>query len=63
MLGKLGISDPTELVYEKDSLAEKHFTRYSGWVYTLNGVYPDGMSAANLEDGDVIVMSYTLDGY
>ncbi len=63
MLDKLGITDPSDLVYEKDSLGEKHFTRYSGWVYTLNGAYPDGMSVMNLEDGDEIIMSYTLDGY
>ena len=34
----------------------------SGWMYSVNGVYPGlGCSAYPLADGDVIVFSYTLD--
>lgn len=34
----------------------------SGWMYSVNGVYPElGCSAYTLADGDVIVFSYTLD--
>lgn len=34
----------------------------SGWMYSVNGVYPGlGCSAYTLADGDVIVFSYTLD--
>lgn len=33
----------------------------SGWMYSVNGVYPGlGCSAYTLADGDVIVFSYTL---
>ena len=34
----------------------------SGWMYSVNGVYPGlGCSGYTLADGDVIVFSYTLD--
>lgn len=34
----------------------------SGWMYSVNGVYPGlGCSAYTLADGDVIVFSYTCD--
>lgn len=34
----------------------------SGWMYSVNGVYPGlGCSAYTLSDGDVIVFSYTCD--
>lgn len=34
----------------------------SGWMYSVNGVYPGlGCSAYTLADGDVIVWSYTCD--
>lgn len=34
----------------------------SGWMYSVNGIYPGlGCSAYTLADGDVIVFSYTLD--
>ena len=34
----------------------------SGWMYSVNGVYPGlGCSAYTLADGDVVVFSYTCD--
>ena len=34
----------------------------SGWMYSVNGVYPGlGCSGYTLADGDVIVFSYTMD--
>ena len=34
----------------------------SGWMYSVNGIYPGlGCSAYTLADGDVIVFSYTCD--
>ena len=34
---------------------------YSGWMYTINGVYPDYMSAVTLKDGDVMQFHYVDD--
>lgn len=43
-------------LYEFDGGSE------SGWMYKVNGIYPDyGCSSYNLEDGDSIVWGYTCD--
>ncbi|MGN0962557.1 MAG: S-layer homology domain-containing protein, partial [Clostridia bacterium] len=45
-----------------ETLAEFSNGGYSGWMYTLNGKYPDlGVAEQFLEDGDVIVWHYTDD--
>lgn len=44
----------------EDTLGEQDFYKYSGWVYAVNGQYPDGMATFNLEDGDEIRLSFTL---
>lgn len=35
----------------------------SGWMYTVNGRFPDGMSLVKPKDGDVIRLQFTLYGY
>lgn len=54
-------NDPDTWNYTKDSLGEKDFTRYSGWLYSVNGNYLDGMSSVLAADGDEIILEYTLD--
>lgn len=44
----------------EDTLGEQDFYKYSGWVYAVNGEYPDGMATFNLQDGDEIRLSFTL---
>lgn len=34
---------------------------YSGWMYTINGVYPDYMGSVTLKDGDVMQFLYVDD--
>lgn len=34
---------------------------YSGWMYTINGVFPDYMSSTTLQDGDDMVFFFTDD--
>ena len=63
MKDELGITDTTDLVYDQNSLGEKDFARYSGWIYSVNGAYLGGMSTVIAEDGDNVVFSYTLNGY
>lgn len=47
--------------YDSDRLGEFHFTRLSGWRYSVNGVYPNhGMSDYILKPGDHVVLKYTL---
>ena len=60
-LDQLGISDTSDLVYQKDSLGEKDFYKDSGWLYSVNGEYLDGMSAVTVYDGDEIVFFFSLD--
>ena len=52
----------TSITYNGDTLAEFSNGTNSGWMYTLNGAYPDlGVSEQFLEDGDVIIWHYTDD--
>lgn len=42
------------------TLGEFDNGKYSGWMYTLNGVYPNlGVSEQEVKDGDQIVLHYT----
>lgn len=45
-------------------LGEFDYTSYSGWMYSVNGVFPGvGSSATMPNDGDVIRWQFTLSGY
>lgn len=44
-----------------DSLGEFDFTAQSGWIYSVNGQYPNfGMSECYPKDGDVVRIRFTL---
>ncbi len=45
----------------KVTLAELTNGPYSGWMYTVNGIFPDYMSAVTLKDGDEMVVLYVDD--
>lgn len=48
-------------IYHNDSLGEYDFTQGSGWMYSVNGVYPNySLSECYLQDGDVVRLRYTL---
>lgn len=47
--------------HDKNSLGEFDFTRGSGWMYTVNGYYPNvGMANYYLSDGDTLCLRFTL---
>lgn len=47
--------------YSMDSLGELDFYRWSGWMYSYNGIYPGyGMNVCKPQDGSVIRVRYTL---
>lgn len=53
------MSEPESL----DSLGEKDFFPQSGWMFSVNGTTPDsGMASGTIQDGDEIVVWFTLDG-
>lgn len=41
-------------------LYEFDYTKSSGWMYTVNDQYVDGMSSVTAHDGDVVRVMYTL---
>lgn len=41
-------------------LYEFDYTRTSGWMYTVNNAYVEGMSSITAHDGDVVRVMYTL---
>ena len=48
---------------DEDVLGEFDYTLQSGWMYSVNGHYPNvGMGDYPLEDGDVVRISFTLCG-
>ena len=48
---------------DEDVLGEFDYTLQSGWMYSVNGHYPNvGMGDYPLEDGDVVRVSFTLCG-
>lgn len=47
--------------YYLDSLGEFDFATGSGWMYSVNGIYPNyGFSDCYLQDGDVLRVRFTL---
>lgn len=51
--------DPED--YDPDSLGEFDFTEGSGWMYSVNGIYPNvGFSDYYFKDGDVVRIRFTL---
>ena len=60
ILDKLEDENASWVGYEKDSLGEKDFYYWSGWVYRLDGYFPDGFSAIPAEDGSEIEILFTL---
>ena len=52
----------TSITYDETTLAEFTNGSNSGWMYTLNGRYPNlGVAEQTLKSGDVIVFHYTDD--
>lgn len=48
--------------HEADSLGEKDFYEFSGWMYSMNGYTPGyGMSGNTVREGDEIHLWFTLD--
>ena len=62
ILEKLEEENSSQMAHESDRLAEKHFYENSGWMYMWNGeILESGMSAVRVEDGDEIIIFFTLD--
>jgi hypothetical protein len=58
-MGLTNITDPAN--YNENRLGEHDFTSGSGWMYCVNGSYPNlGFNQKNLQDGDVVRVRYTL---
>lgn len=54
--------DKTEYIEGIGNLYERDGGRWSGWMYSVNGVYGDvGCGQFELNDGDVIEWNYTCD--
>lgn len=45
---------------DEKGLYEFDYTKSSGWMYTVNDQYVDGMSSVTAHDGDVVRVMYTL---
>lgn len=44
-----------------DTLGERDFAQFSGWMYSINGVYASyGLDKAYVENGDVVRIRFTL---
>ena len=53
-------NDGGNYISKINGLAEFTNGEYSGWMYTLNGTYPDfGVAEQTVKDGDAIVFHYT----
>ncbi len=49
-------------IRDSGNLYEFDCGELSGWMYSVNGVWPDyGCSGYTLHDGDTVVWSYTCD--
>ena len=47
--------------YHENSLGEFDFANGSGWMYSVNGSYPNfGFADSYLNDGDVVRVRFTL---
>nr|WP_245157201.1 S-layer homology domain-containing protein [Anaerovorax sp. IOR16] len=58
--------DEAEIEQRKDpdSLGEFDYTSMSGWMYSVNDVFPNvGFSDTYLQDGDVVRVQFTVWGY
>ncbi|MDO5332005.1 MAG: DUF4430 domain-containing protein, partial [Bacillota bacterium] len=50
--------------HESGWLGEFDYSDWSGWMYSVNGVYPNvGLGEYTLSDGDVVRLTFTLYGY
>lgn len=55
--------DGTETNKEGSGLYEFSYTSQSGWMYSVKGIFPGvGMSAYELQDGDVLRVQFTIHG-
>lgn len=45
------------------ALGEFAYCNMSGWMYTVNSVFPTGMSLVKPKDGDIVRLQFTLYGY
>lgn len=54
------INAPETFNIKSNSLGEHDLYDPSGWVYSVNGSWPDGMSAITLRDGDELRIAFTL---
>lgn len=60
ILQKLEEENCSWVGYETDSLGEKDFYYWSGWLYRLDGYFPDGLSTIPAEDGSEVELLFTL---
>lgn len=60
ILQKLEEENCSWVGYETDSIGEKDFYYWSGWVYRMDGYFPGGLSTVPAEDGSVIELLFTL---
>lgn len=62
LLEKLSEDGDSMMGHDADSLGEKDFYEYSGWIFMQNGESPSvGMASREAVDGDEIVIAFTLD--
>ena len=60
ILQKLEEENCSWVGYETDSLGEKDFYYWSGWLYRMDGYFPDGLSTIQAEDGSEVEILFTL---
>lgn len=54
--------EKTEYIEGINNLYERDGGRWSGWMYSVNGEYPDtGCGQFELKDGDIVEWKYTCD--
>lgn len=54
--------EKTEYIEGINNLYERDGGRWSGWMYSVNGEYPDtGCGQYKLKDGDIVEWNYTCD--
>ncbi len=62
LLAGLTTKGASTMGYETNSLGEKDFYEFAGWMYSMNGYTPGyGMSGDTVRDGDEIQLWFTLD--
>lgn len=60
ILEKLEAENCSWVGFEKDSLGEKDFYYWSGWLYRMDGYFPEGLSSVAAEDGSVVEILFSL---